>query len=101
MKQVLDSIYLSKRGDLQNTSSWAYYRVRSWGKDGDNIAVCLVQWPSFTDIDVVGEELKAVVENPGDTGFSRAYPNLVGLMQTKWNVDHDASVLIGAIVREV
>ena len=97
---TLDSIYLNRRGHDQNTRHWAYYRVTSLGGDvGDHIQVCLLAWPGLTDIDVVGEETKAPVVNPSDTGFTSAYPNLCSLLQNKWNIDHNQSVLIGMRAR--
>jgi hypothetical protein len=93
---VLDSIYLNKRGHDQDTRHWVYYRVTSLGgKFSDHIQVCLLAWPLFSDIDVVGEEDKAPVVNPADTGFIYAYPNLCNLLTKKWNVDHEQSILIG------
>ena len=50
------------------------------GKDGDNIEVCLVRWPGFEDIDIVGDEDKAIVVNPGDTGYASAFPNVCELL---------------------
>jgi hypothetical protein len=99
--QVIDSIYLNKRGDYQNTSSWAYYRVTSFGNMDDHIEACLVEWPTFKDLDVVGEEKFAVVVNPGDTGYVSAHPNLCELLKKKWNIVHDIDDLIGLRVREV
>jgi hypothetical protein len=97
---VLDSIYLNKRGHELDTRHWAYYRVTSLGgNDGDHIQVCLLTWPLLSDIDVVGEEDKAPVINPADTGFRSAYPNLCGLLGQKWNIDHEQSTLIGMRVR--
>jgi hypothetical protein len=95
MPVVIDSIFLNKRGDLSDTSKWAYYRVTSHGKVGDNVEVCLLKWPTFEDLDVVGDHLKAVVVNPGDTGFTCAFPNLCSLLKNKWNIDHDIDDLIG------
>jgi hypothetical protein len=100
MQQVMDSIYLNKRGHEQNTSHWAYYRVTSLGGGlGDHIQVCLVQWPSFSDIDVVGDAKKATVVNPSDTGYNSAFPNLLELLSKKWNIDHEQSTLIGLRAR--
>jgi hypothetical protein len=97
---VLDSIYLNKRGHEQDTQHWAYYRVTSLGGQlGDHIQVCLLAWPLLSDIDVVGEEDKALVVNPADTGFIYAYPNLCKLLKKKWNIDHEQSILIGMRVR--
>jgi hypothetical protein len=97
----MDSIYLNKRGHEFETWLWAYYRVTSLGgREGDHIEICLVEWPTFKDIDMVGDEKKASVINPGDTGFTSAYPNLCDLLQRKWNVDHELSVLIGIRPRE-
>lgn len=98
---VLDSIYLNKRGHETETAHWAYYRVTSLGgNEGDHIQVCLLTWPLLSDIDVVGEEDKAPVVNPSDTAFNSAYPNLCGLLANKWNIDHEQSILIGMRVRE-
>lgn len=98
---VLDSIYLHKRNE-SSTATWTYYRVTSiGGSEGDHIQICLVKWPSFEDIDVIGDEKKAVVVNPYDTGFASAYPNLCALLQNKWNIDHERSQLIGIREREV
>ena len=99
---VLDSIYLNKRGDESNTASWAYYRITSiGGSEGDHIQVCLLGFPAFEDIDVVGEEKKAVVVNPFDTGFVSAYPNLCNMLRKKWDIDHERSWLIGIRRREI
>jgi hypothetical protein len=100
MTRVLDSIYLNKRDHPQDSSHWAYYRVTSLGGDvGDHIEVCLLKWPSLTDIDVIGDEIKASVVNPADTGFNSAFPNLCDLLKRKWNIEHEQSILIGARVR--
>ena len=99
---VLDTIYLNKRQNESDTREWAYYRVTSiGGQEGDDIQVCLLKWPKFEDIDVVGEEKKAVVVNSADTGFVSAYPNLCQLLSRKWNIDHEQSVLIGLRERKV
>jgi hypothetical protein len=98
---VVDAIYLNKRGSPSDTSQWAYYRVTSQGSQGDHIEVCLLNWPSFEDLDLVGDEQKAVVVNPGDTGFASAYPNMCTLLRNKWNVDHCDDDLIGIRVREI
>jgi hypothetical protein len=75
--QEVDSIYLNKRGNEQNTQHWAYYRVTSLGGGyGDHIQVCMLKWHSLSDIDIVGDEDKALVVNPADTGFGSAFPNL-------------------------
>jgi hypothetical protein len=95
---VLDSIYLNHPGGNQN--HWVYYRLTSLGgKEGDHIEICLVSWPDFKDIDVVGDEKKASVINPGDTGFTSAYPNFTNLLLRKWGVNHEESILIGMRVR--
>ena len=81
---------------------WAYYRITSiGGKDGDNIEVCLVRWPGFEDIDIVGDEDKAIVVNPGDTGYASAFPNVCELLMKKWKIDHEQSVLIGIRARNL
>lgn len=98
MEPPVDAIYLNKRGS-QSDEDWVYYRVTSQGKEGDHIEVCLVSWPSFADIDRVGDEQRAVVVNPGDTGFTCAYPNICALLKNKWNVDHCDDDLIGIRVR--
>jgi hypothetical protein len=53
------------------------------------------------DLDVVGDEKKAVVVNPGDTGFASAYPNLCSLLANKWKIEHSDDDLIGIRVREM
>lgn len=99
--EVLDSIYLNKRGHEQNTQHWAYYRVTSLGGGlGDHIQVCMLEWHSLSDIDIVGDEDKASVLNPADTGFNSAYPNLCNLLNKKWSINHEQSILIGMRVRE-
>jgi hypothetical protein len=100
MAYVSDSIYLNKRGNETFTGVWVYYRLTSLGKLGDSIEVALLTWPDFKDIDVVGDIDKAVVVNPGDTGYVSAYPNFTTLLQKKWNIDHEKSVVIGIRVRE-
>jgi hypothetical protein len=92
----LDSIYLNKRGNDSETGRWAYYRITSLGGElGDHIEVCTLEWPSLEDINVVGDEKKAPVINPADTGFNSAYPNVCDLLRSKWKIDHEKSVLIG------
>ncbi len=99
---VVDSIYLNKRGTENWTSAWAYYRITSiGGQMGDPIEVALVKWPTFEDIDVVGDLDKAVVTNPGDTGYTSALTNFTDLLQKKWHIEHEQSVLIGLRGREV
>jgi hypothetical protein len=102
LKQILDSIYLNKRGDPANTSAWAYYRIRSLGgKEGDDIEICMVRWPTFDDLDVIGDEFKAIVVNPSDTGYTSAFPNLCEVLKNKWNIDHKIDDLIGFIPRQI
>jgi hypothetical protein len=93
--EFADSIYLNKRGDPHDTSKWAYYRITSRGDLDDPIEVCLLKWPTFEDIDIVGELDKAKVVNPGDTGRSSAFPNICKLLKNKWNIDHNIDDLIG------
>jgi hypothetical protein len=98
--QIVDSIYLNKRGDPLDTSKWVYYRITSQGKDGDHIEICTLTWPELADLDVIGDEQKAVVVNPNDTGFRWAYPNMCTLLLNKWNIDHnEIDDLIGSRVR--
>jgi hypothetical protein len=59
----------------------------------------LLKWPTFEDLDMVGNEQSAVVVNPGDTGFASAYPNLCALLRNKWNIKHSDEDLIGIRVR--
>lgn len=99
--QVVDSVYLNKRGNRSDTSAWAYYRITSQGALGDHIEVCMLEWPSLKDLDFVGDVQRAVVVNPGDTGYARAYPNLLTLLQNKWNIEHNDDDIIGIRVREV
>jgi hypothetical protein len=100
--KTVDAIYLNKRGNPHDTSDWAYYRITSQGKDGDHIEVCLLRWPTFEDLDVVGDERKAPVVNPLDTGFSSAYPNMCKVLLHKWNIAHNAEEdLIGIRERNV
>lgn len=98
---VMDAIYLDKRGSWV-TSDWAYYRITSLGgQEGDHIEVCLVKWPTFADLDMVGDEKKSAVINPWDTGFASAYPNFCVLLKNKWNITHTDEGLIGLRPREV
>jgi len=94
-----DAIYLNKRGYNSDTSKWAYYRLSSAGGMSNNIEMCLVKWPSFEDIDEVLSEHAAVVVNPGETGFVSAYPNILKVLKSKWNIDHEDNHLIGIRVR--
>ncbi len=98
---VTDTIYLNKRGNESNTSSWAYYRITSRGNEGDPIELSLLTWPEFEDMDVVGDLDKAIVVNPSDTGYRSAYPNFTDLLQRKWNINHEQSILIGFRARHV
>ncbi len=36
-RQIIDCIYLNKRGKPMDTSAWAYYRVSSFGAMSDSI----------------------------------------------------------------
>lgn len=90
-------IYLYKDGHPQDTSFWKYYRISSEGKMGDHIEVCLVEWPTFKDIDKPGEIDKAPVINPADTGFTSAYPNFLTLLKNKWGIEYRDEDLIGVI----
>jgi hypothetical protein len=98
---VVDTIFLNKRGYPADTSKWAYYRITSGGGLGDHIEVCTLEWPLFKDLDVVGDEKKAVVVNPNDTGYMSAYPNLLALLAKKWDIKHSDDDLIGVRVRDV
>lgn len=98
---LVDAIYLNKRDRPSDTSAWAYYRVTSEGKDGDHIEICTLEWPSLRDLDIVGDEKKAVVVNPGDTGYVSAFPNLFSVLANKWNIEHSDDDLIGIRVRAV
>jgi len=99
--QVVDAIYLNKRGNRSNTSVWAYYRITSQGELGDHIKPCMLEWRSFKDSDFIGDVQRAVVVNPGDTGYAVAYPHLSTLSKNKWKVDHSDDEIIGLRVREV
>ena len=102
MIDIHEHIYLNKRDSPDLSSDWVYYRITSTGGAlGDHIQVCMLKFPSFEDIDIVGEENKAVVTNPGDTGYLSAYPNLCNLLQNKWNVIHADSIVIGFRTRKV
>lgn len=68
---------------------------------GDDIQIRLVEWPTLTDIDVVGDEFKAIVVNPSDTGYNSAYPNLCDLLKKRWNIEHRDEDLIGFRAREI
>ena len=94
-QQMVDAIYLNKRGHPQLTSEWAYYRISSLGRIGDPIELCLVSWPDFRDIDDVVSPDKAVVVNPFDTGYTSAHPNLLAVLKAKWNIEHRDEDLIG------
>jgi hypothetical protein len=98
---LVDQIYLNKRGNRSFTNVWAYYRITSFGEEGDHIELCLVKWPTFEDIDEVAAADKAVVVNPGDTGFASAYPNILTVLKSKWNIDHSDDDLIGLRFRDV
>jgi hypothetical protein len=98
---VTDTIYFNTRGNEFSTWVWAYYRITSKGQTGDNIEVCLLKWPSFEDINIIGDEHKAVVVNPADTGYNSAYPNVCELLKNKWGIDHEKSILIGLRPRDV
>jgi len=100
--EVTDTIYLNKRGKEAETWFWAYYRITSLGgQEGDHIEVSLLTWPTFDDINVVGDLDKAIVVNASDTGYTSAYPNVCDLLQKKWKIDHEQSVLIGFRPRQV
>lgn len=103
MTKILDSIYLNKRGHPNDNGHWIYYRVTSSGSEGDNITmeVCLVEWPTFRDIGVPGDEFKAIVVNPADSRSKSTNPNLHDLLKSKWNIHHFSAELVGVIVREV
>jgi len=98
---MVDCIYLNKRGKPMDTSAWASYRVSSFGAFGDPIELCLVGWPTFQDIDEIVSPDKAVVVNPFDTGYASAYPNLLAVLKSKWNIEHQDEDLIGVRVREI
>jgi hypothetical protein len=101
MAKILDSIYLNKRGHHHDDGRWIYYRVTSSGHESDSIEVCLVEWPTFRDINVAGDEFKAIVVNPADSRHNSASPNLHDLLKSKWNIHHFSADLVGVIVREV
>jgi hypothetical protein len=100
-KQMVDCIYLNKRDRRQETRAWAYYRVSSFGSVGDSIELCLLSFPEFRDIDDVVSPDNAVVVNPFDTGYISAYPNLLGVLKSKWNISHRDEDLIGIRLPEV
>lgn len=93
----IDSIWLNKRGS-NHTSDWAYYRFTSLGNEGDMISACQVEWPSFKDIDEIGDPDKAVVSTPYLTGMASAYSTMISLLANKWNIHHEESMIIGFIV---
>ena len=68
---VLTSVYLNKK-DSNLTNDWVYYRLVSKGEMRDVITVCQVEWPKFTDIDLIWDENKAVIDIPGVTGLTSA-----------------------------
>jgi hypothetical protein len=93
---LVQQIYLNTRNsDVDN--DWIYYRVATFGKDGDAISICQVQWPSFQDIDLIWDESKAVVTSLGLTGSGAASLQIPTLLKNRWNIDHDQSTLIGIL----
>ncbi len=99
---VADHIYLNTRDNSFSTWIWAYYRITSQGgKEGDNIEVCLLKWPTLEDINIVGDEEKAIVVNPADTGYNSAHLNVCQLLKKKWDIDHEKSIFIGFRSREI
>jgi hypothetical protein len=94
----MDQIYLDKRGDESNTSSWVYYRVTSVdslgnpaGTEGSSVQICRVKWPTFEDI-------APVIDTPGQVGYRHtvAYPTAKKIL-AEWDVDHEQrSILIGS-----
>jgi hypothetical protein len=95
-----DVIYLNKRGsNLDN--DWVYYRFRSdGGGDNDPITVCQVKWPTFEDIDLIGDEKKAVITSPGLTGLVTAYEQTCLLMKNQWGIEQADSIVIGSLIKE-
>jgi hypothetical protein len=82
-RQMVDSIYLNKGSKPMDTGQWNYYRISSFGEMGDPIEICLLKFPEF------------------DTGYESAYPNLLAVLKSKWNIEHSDEDLIGFRVREV
>lgn len=95
-KLRLDLVYLNKHKNESLASNWSYYRITSiGGRIGDSIEVCLLNWPTLEDINIVGNEKLASVWNPFETGSLSAHPNLCSLLWDKWNIDHKQSSHIG------
>lgn len=98
-KMRFDTIFLNKRGD-DLTNNWAYYRLTSIrGRDNDPIEACLVSWPTFRDIDSLGDESTASVWTPGITGLRVAHVTMKEFLKNKWDIDHSDSTVIGLIIR--
>jgi hypothetical protein len=92
--QLMDSIYLNKRGNDHDTSVWAYYRLTSLGGNlGDHIELCPITWPAL-------EDSETPVLLVCDTGYTSALPNTVEHLKTKWDINHESSTLIGLRVSE-
>ena len=95
----IDTIWLNTRND-NLTNNWAYYRTRSiGGYENDPIEACLVNWPTFEDIDSLSNEAAASVWTSGITGLAIANETMTEFLKNKWGIDHSTSVCIGLIPR--
>jgi hypothetical protein len=91
----VDRIYMDKSGDDTASYNWAYYRLTSVdsfgnpaGKEGSNIEICQLKWPSLGD-------LGASVEASGGTRIAIARPS-VNEVLAEWGIDHEKrGILIG------
>jgi hypothetical protein len=102
MEQVVDVIYLDKRGDDGDhfPDTWAYYRITSVtglgnpeGTPGSSIEACRLTWPTLEDI-------PPPTETPGVVGLAVAW-DVVNKALRLWDIDRERSIFIGVRDRQV
>ena len=96
MEQLVDTIYLDKRGDDGDhfPDAWAYYRITSVGglgnpegTKGSSIEACRLTWPTLEDI-------PPIIDTPGVVGLAAAW-DVVNKALRQWDIDRERSIFIG------
>lgn len=99
MEQSVDLIYLFQPdGKEAEPSAWVYYRVTHGGDEdqGDGLfAVSRVSFPGCSDLPDSLGELATIT--PAMIGYESVEVNLHKLLRNKYDIDHDKSILIGAL----
>jgi hypothetical protein len=90
----MNLIYLDKRSEDQDTSKWAYYRLKGDTEDCANGDTALVSFPDFKDT------VPVMTIGP-NIGRDALYDDMNTMLKWTWGIDRERSILIGIIEHEV